>query len=312
MTQQERKNKTIAALTTVGVNLILLLVMIFAGGWGFSGDGLGAGNDNYGIEVNLGYDDVGTGRVEPAAPVGNENATDDENPPAAPVEETTTPVESTPPQPDESAVTKAPETTTFTDPKSDLEIKEDKKEVKPVEKTVEKKPVEKVEKPAEKKPEEVKPVEKPKVVYQGKTNTNNSTEGTGEGKKGVSGNEGDDVGKTGNKGVEGGREGAAVYKGQPGGGGSGGFGLQLAGWSWAEQPKAPKLSETNVRGKITFEIDVDDNGEIIAIKTLENQLGPSAERLCRQEIEKLSFVKTSAGQAPERTKGRITFNLELQ
>jgi periplasmic protein TonB len=312
MTQQEKKNKTIAALTTAGVNLLLLLIMIFAGGWGFSGEGLGAGSENYGIEVNLGYDDVGTGAIEPAAPVGEEDATDDENPPAAPVEESENTKAETVQPTEEAAVTKAPETTTFTDPKSDVEIKEDKKEVKPVEKTVEKKPVEKVEKPAEKTPEVVKPAEKPKVVYKGKTNTDATGDGTGEGKKGVEGNEGDDVGKEGNKGVEGGREGAAVYKGQPGGGGNGGFGLQMAGWSWAETPKAPKLAETNVRGKIVFEITVDENGEITNIKTIENQLGPSAERLCRQEIEKLSLVKSSAGRAPERTVGRVSFNLDLQ
>ena len=67
-----------------------------------------------------------------------------------------------------------------------------------------------------------------------------------------------------------------------------------------------------MRGKIVFEIEVDENGEITSIKTIENQLSPSAERLCRQEIERLSFVKTSAGQTPERTKGRVTFNLDLQ
>lgn len=310
MTQQERKNKTIAALTTAGVNLILLLIMIFAGGWGFSGEGLGRG-ENYGIEVNLGYDDEGTGQIEPATPVGTEEATDDENPPASPVEETEAQNEAAPPETQEASETKAPETQTFTDPNSDVEINEKEKNVKPVEKTVEK-PVEKVEKPAEKKPEVVKPVEKPKAVYQGKTTANSSTDGTGEGKQGTSGNEGDDVGREGNKGVEGGREGAAVYKGTPGGGGNGGFGLQMAGWSWGATPQKPKLSETNVRGKIVFEIEVDDNGEIISIKTIENQLGPSAERLCRQEIERLSFVKTSAGQTPERTKGRVTFNLDLQ
>jgi outer membrane biosynthesis protein TonB len=172
--------------------------------------------------------------------------------------------------------------------------------------------VEKVEKPAEKKPEVVKPVEKPKAVYQGKTTANSSTDGTGEGKQGTAGNEGDDVGREGNKGVEGGREGAAVYKGTPGGGGDGPFGLQIAGWSWAEQPKKPKLSDANVRGKIVFEIVVDADGEIIEINTIENQLSPSAERLCKQEIEKLSFVKTSGGKTPERTTGRVTFNLNLQ
>src|SRR5688572_18269206 len=112
MTQQERKNKTIAAPTTTGVNSILLLIMIFAGGWGFSGEGLGRGK-NYGIEVKLGYDDEGTGQIEPATPVGDENPTDDENPPATPVEETEEQNETAPPETQEASETQAPETKTF-------------------------------------------------------------------------------------------------------------------------------------------------------------------------------------------------------
>lgn len=311
MTYQERKNKRIAALTTVGVNALLLLLMIFSGGWGFSGDGLGSGADNMGIEVNLGYDDQGTGQVEPGTEVGKEDATDDEAAPSDPVTEQQDQTSSTPPPPTEVAETKAPETTTFTDPKSDVEIKEVKKEEKPAEKTVEKKPVEKTETPVEKKPVETKPIEKPKAVYTGKTSST-ATNGTGDGKKGTPGNEGDDVGKEGNKGVEGGREGAAVYKGTPGGGGDGGFGLQMTGWRWDETPKAPKLQESNIRGKVVFEIEVDENGDIVSIKTVTNELGPTAERLCKEELQKHSLEKTSTGTAPGRTKGRVTFNLDLQ
>lgn len=313
MTPQERKNKTIAALTTAGVNLLLLLLMIFAGGWGFSGEGLGMGGENYGIEVNLGYDDEGTGDIEPGTEVGRPDSQDDEDAPSEPQPEPETEeTSSTPPPTQQVTETKTPETETFTDPNSDVEINETKKEQKPTEKTIEKKPVEKVEKPAETKPVEKKPVEQPKAVYKGKTSSTTSTDGNGEGKKGTPGNEGDDVGKEGNKGVEGGREGAAIYKGTPGGGGDGGFGLQMAGWGWAELPKQPKLAETNVRGRIVFEIEIDENGEITSIKTLENQLSPSAERLCRQEIEKHTFVKTSTGQTPERTKGKVIFNLDLK
>jgi outer membrane biosynthesis protein TonB len=316
MTRQERENKTIAALTTTGVNLLLLLLLFFAGGWGFSGEGIGDG-EYPGIEVNLGYDDQGTGDIEPMTEVGDPEATDDEDPPAQPVEdEVTQPATSEPEPTTQSEVAKTPETEMLTDPKSDVEIKEVKKEEKPVEKTTEKKPEQKVEKPVEKKPEEKKPeekkpVEKPKAVYQGKTSSTTG-DGNGDGKQGTPGNQGDDVGKEGNKGVPGGTPGAAVYKGKPGGGGDGGFGLQLAGWGWDELPKQPKLQETNVRGRIVFEIEVDENGEITSIKTLENQLSPAAERLCRQEIEKHSLVKTSSGQAPERTRGKITFNLDLQ
>jgi hypothetical protein len=110
--------------------------------------------------VNLGYDDEGTGNIEPMTEVGNPEATDDEDPPAQPIEEETKQPVTTEPQPTQnSAETKTPETEMLTDPKSDVEIKEVKKEEKPVEKTTEKKPVEK-DKPVEKKIEEKKP-EKP-------------------------------------------------------------------------------------------------------------------------------------------------------
>src|SRR5687768_7575391 len=99
MTYQERKHKRIAALTTVGVNAFLLLLLIFAGGWGFSGEGLGRGGENYGIEVNLGYDDEGTGNVEPATEVGKEDATDDEAAPSDPLPVEQDQASSTPPPP---------------------------------------------------------------------------------------------------------------------------------------------------------------------------------------------------------------------
>lgn len=108
-----------------------------------------------------------------------------------------------------------------------------------------------------------------------------------------------------------GQKSVAVYKGAPGGGG-GGFGLQMTGWRWDEAPKAPKLQESNVRGRIVFEIEVDENGEISSIKTIENQLSASAERLCRQELEKHTLVKSTTGKVPEKTTGRVTFNIDLE
>jgi protein TonB len=309
MTREERKNKTIAALTTTGVNLLLLLLLFFAGGWGFSGEGLGDG-EYPGIEVNLGYDDEGTGTIEPMTEVGDPKATDDEDPPTQPIEEKTEPVISQPEPAEESSVTKTPETEMFTDPKSDVELKEVKKENKPVEKTTNNKPEEKVDKPVEKKPEEKKPeekkpVEKPKAVYQGKKTTN-SENGTGDGKQGTPGNQGDDIGREGNKGVPGGTEGAAVYKGKPGGGGDGGFGgLDLYGWEWDFIPK-PNIPD-NETGRIVFEIEVNENGELERYRKESSTVSAAAERACIAAIQKLTFTKKTGAKVPPLSKGKITF-----
>src|ERR671913_1642331 len=83
-TSQEAKNKRIAALTTFVVNAAILLLMIFIGSWKMAGEGDG---DYPGIEVNLGYDEQGSGDIEPMTPVGSEEATDVENPPAEEVKE---------------------------------------------------------------------------------------------------------------------------------------------------------------------------------------------------------------------------------
>jgi len=304
MTAREEKEKNIkAGVATTAINALILLIMIFAGAWRTPGNGPG---DYPGIEVNLGYDQQGSGDIEPATPIGKVEATSNENPPAKPVDDE---IQSeSPPQEPVQQETKATvvEETTLTDPNSDVEIKEEKK-AKPVEKPVEKKPIVIPDKPAEK-PIEKKPEEKPKLdtraVYNGKSNTNPAIAGNGDGKQGTAGNQGDDVGKEGNKGVPGGTEGAAVYKGRPGGG-DGGPGLDLDGWEWDNIPK-PNIPD-NQTGRIVFEIEVDQNGELIRYKKESGTVSAAAERACVEAIQKLTFTKKSGAKVPEISKGRITF-----
>jgi hypothetical protein len=215
-------------------------------------------------------------------------------------------VETPPPPVQEDIKTTTTVEPTLTDPTSDVEIKEEVKE-KPVEKPIEKKPVVIPDKPVEK-PVEKKPVEKPKVdsraVYQGKSNA--ATDGNGEGKKGTEGNQGNDVGKEGNKGVPGGTEGAAVYKGTPGGG----TGLDLYGWEWDNIPK-PNITD-NQTGRIVFEIEVDDNGELVTYKKESGTVSAAAERACIEAIQKLTFTKKSGAKVPAISRGKITFVIRAQ
>jgi periplasmic protein TonB len=305
--QSEREKKMKAGLSTAAINVFILLVMIFAGAWQTPGSGPG---DYPGIEVNLGYDDQGSGNIEPATPIGAEEATDDQNPPAE-LEPDQTEPEAAAPEPVEEVKTTTPvEEKILTDPNSDVEIKEEVKE-KPVEKPVEKKPVVVPDKPVEK-PAETKPVEKPKVdsraVYPSKSNST-ATPGNGDGKQGTAGNQGDDVGKEGNKGVPGGTEGANVYKGRPGGG-DGGTGLDLDGWNWDYIPK-PNIPD-NQTGRIVFQIEVDENGELVRYRKESGTVSAAAERACIEAIQKLTFTKKSGAKVPEISKGRITFVIRAQ
>ena len=62
----------------------------------------------------------------------------------------------------------------------------------------------------------------------------------------------------------------------------------------------------NESGRVVFEIKVDGAGEIISIKTLERSVSLEAEKICRQEIEKLTFTKTGTN-VPAISTGKITF-----
>ncbi|HRG11231.1 MAG TPA: hypothetical protein PLJ08_21845, partial [Cyclobacteriaceae bacterium] len=60
------------------------------------------------------------------------------------------------------------------------------------------------------------------------------------------------------------------------------------------------------------EIECDEDGEIVGITTLHRGLSARAEQLLKDEIRRNSLMKTSAGQAPARSKGRVVFILKTK
>ena len=281
MEEQQKKNKLISIATSVGLHGLLLLVFVFM----MSLRPPYPPAPEYGIELNFGLDDSGYGDIQPDVPVGTKEETQEE-------QVTTQPETPAQPEVKEEVIQKA----VTSDDESSVAVKEEKKEVKKTE-AVKEKPV------------EVKP--QPNVVTTPSKETTADSKTTGSTKSGTPGNHGDDPGKTGDKGnPEGSLDANALY-GKPGGGGGGGFALNMSGWDWDETPKAPKLPD-NENGRVVFEITVDEEGEIVKIETRERSLSAAAEKICKDEILKRSLLKTSAGQAPPFSKGRITFVLRTQ
>lgn len=276
MTNQEKRNRNIGLITSAGVHAALLLLFLFLVAWRAPNPPL----PEFGIELNFGVDEQGGGDIQPETPPASE--TTEEQTEEAPAEEQVV---------EETETTTEP--VTESQQESVVPVKEEKpKEVKPKE----------TEKPKEEpKKEEAKPVEyKP----QQNADTKSKTESTQ--------SHGDDKNKAGDKGnPEGSLDAEALYGKQGGGGGGNGFGLSMSGWAWADTPKNPNLPD-NEDGRIVFEIECDSEGDIIGITTVERGLSLQAEQILKEEIRKNSLVRTSAGQTPARSKGRVVFVLKTR
>lgn len=292
-TQQEQKNKRVAMMISIGFHAVLLIAFLLLMAWRAPNPPL----PEYGIELNFGLDQQGGGEVQPEKSPGKEESTPDpqeEQAQETPQEES--PTEAEPEKIEEPIVTKQ---------ESPVVVKEEKKE--PTKEPVKEKKTETKTKVEPK--EEVKKVEpKETVKTEYKPTETKATDKKGEG--GTS--HGDDPGKQGDKGNPEGKLDANALYGKQGGGANGdGFGLSMSGWAWADNPKIPELPD-NQDGRIEFEIECDEDGEIVGITTLHRGLSARAEQLLKDEIRRNSLMKTSAGQAPARSKGRVVFILKTK
>lgn len=273
MEADERKNKRIAGISTIGIHVLLLVFLFFAVGWRAPNPPY----PSYGIELNFGLDDEGSGDIQPETPVGSVPEEKTEQTLHEPQQEEKQTATESKPVVDEQLTAKDETAVPIKDVKKDEPVK------KSSEKTAEKTTSESA---------------KPGAVY--KPNADSKTDG----KTGQPGSHGDDVNKTGDKGSPQGTLDAKALYGKPGGGG-GGSSLNLDGWYWDEVPNV-KAPSSESSGRVVFEIKVNAEGEIISIKTLERSLSLEMENSCRREIEKLTFSKTGIN-VPSISTGKITF-----
>ncbi|SMD37910.1 hypothetical protein SAMN04488029_3534 [Reichenbachiella faecimaris] len=103
----------------------------------------------------------------------------------------------------------------------------------------------------------------------------------------------------------------AIFKKTDNGSGTGnkGSSLDLAGWDWDFKPRPNDKSAEN--GIIVFQIIIDEEGEIIGIKTLEKTVSPVVEKVYRDAVMELTFSKTAGNRSAAATStGKITFIIQ--
>jgi protein TonB len=300
----ERKNKRKALLYTTIIQVVLFVALFFIVAWRAPDPPL----PEYGIELNFGLDDQGSGDIQPQTSVGNEGKAEEQPEESKPVDQDEPEVKQEVQEEAKTVEAKPVEEQVVSKVESPVVVKEKKDEAKTVEKPAEKPEEKKIEPTVEEKPKvEEKKVEEPKInpdaVYKPSTQSGNADSKSTETKAGKTGNHGDDAGKTGDKGNPQGTLDAKALYGKPGGG-AGGSSLELAGWDWDEipQPDVPN----NITGRIVFEITVNSKGELDGYRVIENSLNPEAAKACREAVEKLTFTKTGSNVPPV-SKGKITF-----
>jgi protein TonB len=281
MDKQEKRSSRVGAVTSVTLHALLLLIFFFASGYRAPYPPA----PEYGVIVNMGFDDQGTGDIQTDQPVANPDVEEQKPDEQQPVE----------PEPEQQK----PE-----EQKEDDQVLASNEESPVTVKKEEEKPKEEVVKPKETPKEETKPKEeeKLKTEYQPTNQPANDNKGTS------TTSEGDDANKTGNKGQPNGTlDPNGQYTGKPGGGGGGnGAGLSMSGWTWTTEPSTAGISN-NESGRIVFEIECDDSGEIIGIKTLERGVSAATEQILRKEIMGTSLTHIGNGTVPPRSKGTMTF-----
>jgi outer membrane biosynthesis protein TonB len=294
--QREQKNKRTAFYTTVGVQVVVLLLLFLIVAWRPPDPPI----PEYGIELNFGLDEQGSGTVQPEAPVGNEGTEPEPTPAPAASEETPQEVQEVIPEETTPTETKPVEETAVSKLESPVTAKEKKVEDTPVEK-----PKEKVEeRNVEPKPE-VKPKEELKATYK-KPSETQSTAAKDGAKEGTPGNQGDDPGKTGDKGSPEGKLDADALYGKPGGGSGG---VAMSGFNGFDWPKVttPTLPD-EAYGVYEFLVRVDDQGDVISVTPLQRGLSLEAERKLKDMIQRLVFVPKGSNLPPQ-SEGKITFRV---
>jgi len=283
LTQQEEKNKRIAAGVSIVVHALILLLLFYLLAWRAPNPPA----EVDGIELNFGMDAAGSGDLQTTAAANvSENIEDSKPAPTQPdpLPEPEPIVTPSPPRPVE---TPKVVTTTADAPVSVKEEVKPQPKPQPKEEVVKKEP------------------EKPKSLYPGKPTTS-----TGNGKSGSSdaatgNNNGDDDDKVGDKGSPEGKLDAKALYGKPGGGAGGS--LDMPGWRYDIEPKRDPYN--NETGIIRFRIKIDSDGNFMGADVLESNVSPQVVAWYRTQLQKTTFSRTGGDGESSGATGIVTIRI---
>ena len=287
--EEDKRNRKIGMMVSAGLHALLFIAFLFILAWREPDPPL----PEYGIQLNFGTSNVGTGEVQPETPSEPAASEEEAAPEEVPEETEVEPVPEAVPEETTEPVEEAVQTTPNVQesPQTVPAVKEEKP-----------KPVVKEEKKVEEKKPETKPVEtkkdpvKPDDGAKGKNGESNQPKNA---------NQGDDTDAEGDKGDEQGSLDARALYGNPGGGGKGPA-LSIVGWTWDSEPN--KKDNSNENGTIIFSFIIDENGDVLTTDIVESSVSPGVANFYREQLRNTTFSKIGSGvvTAPQ-TKGTVTF-----
>ena len=325
ISEQEKKDKRFSVIVSAIIHTGLIVLFIFLVAWRMPDPPI----PEYGMELNMGFDDQGSGdnesevdnpdpEIENETPPESELDAEEQNeevidePVEEVVEEITEPVEEVT-EPVEEVVEPVEE---VTEPVKEVvdPVEATQETTSDVTATEEKKVEEKKEeeeKPEEKpKEEEKKPVEKPKEVDKRALMGGASQKSDAKSNEKASSNEGRTTDARGNMGKP---EGKKDAKGEQPGDAAFGVSLDLDGWKW-DSPPADK-DDSQIDGVIIFNISVDDRGDVQSVVRAPGTTISDGNviNFYRKQVQKLIFIrKANTEAAAAISKGKITFVIKTK
>lgn len=298
----EKKNKKTGMAISAGLHAILLLIFFFIMAWRAPDPPL----PEYGIELNFGTEDAGSGNEQPVTPASESETEEIENSEAEtepePVQEEQV-TEQPAPEPvvQEPIPTEAAADEVVTQPAPSPVVKEEVKKPtpKPQPKKEEPKPVVKSEPVKEPKKEEPKKESAKPALFPGDSEKSQSAKA----------NQGDRDGAVGDQGSKEGTLDSRALYGESGGG-KGGAQLSIAGWRWDSPPDKQDQSAEN--GKIVFRFKIDDQGYVIEATTIESTVSPKVTQFYREQLIRTTFSPTSNSAPAPTTTGTVTFVIKAR
>jgi outer membrane biosynthesis protein TonB len=310
---QEAENKRKALIITIIVNILVLLAIFFIVVWREQVPPL----PKYGMELNLGFTDTGSGNNQTTAPPSETQTANTEAP--APGDQAPKPVEATVPVTQPKTEAAKPATS-----KAKPTVEALSKTPSPVKASEKPTPAVKDPSPAKK---ETAPVTQPSVSEAEKTTTKAEEKPKIDQRAifGAGGTTG-----SGSKPAAGSAQGSSTQKGDEGkptgtvdgraimGSGSGegvpgpasGYNLELAGWDFASKPNIRDNVSTR-NGRIVFNITVDDNGKIVQAVPREYNVSNEVLAYYRTVINQINFKRQGGAATAEFSQGKITFIIKV-